>query len=146
MTNDAHMKAIVHKGKVYFSERELRCKKTGVIALAPGFADRLLELRLGVNQPMIINSACRSKQHNESAKVKGHPRSLHVYDQPYWPTGGCCAVDVKRRTPEQDEWLMSCAWRAGFSIGVHSAFIHLDLRTEYIPKSNPKHYQTRFKY
>lgn len=114
-----------------FSEAELRCKGSGLLQLAPGFAQALQGLR-DVVGPMIINSACRSFAHN--AAVGGHPRSLHVGDFPHWPTGGCCAVDVRAVLGEMDEFrshLEAVAWARGWSVGFHPRFLHLDMRTEY---------------
>lgn len=123
--------AIEYKGRIYFSERELRCKGSGVIKLAPGFADTLLDLRWYFNHPMLLTSACRSKEHN--AKVGGHPRSLHVYDFPARNTGGCCAVDVSTHgmTKERRERLIQLARAKGWSIGFANTFLHLDRRTDY---------------
>jgi len=115
-----------------FTADELRCKGTGLLILAPGFGQALQGLRDALGAPLPVNSACRSKAHN--ARVGGHPRSLHVCDEPHWPTGGCCAVDIGAVEGE-DDWLrgrlVEAAWERGWSIGFHPLFIHLDLRTEY---------------
>jgi len=125
-----------------FSMDELRCKGSGMLILAPGFAQALQGLRDAVGVPMVINSCCRSKEHN--AAVGGHPRSLHVCDEPYWVTGGACAVDVRAIRGEDDEFrahLEAVAWARGWSIGFHPRFLHLDLRTEYAGRP-----QARFVY
>lgn len=120
---------IQHNGKVYFTESELRCKQTGIIKLAPGFAEALLSLRLVYARPMPVNSCCRSKDHN--AKVGGNPRSLHVYDSPFWPTGGTCAIDIGITDATQRAELVKIALESGWWVGLHSAFIHLDRRIDY---------------
>lgn len=122
---------IVYEGRTYFSTTELKCKGSGMIKLAPGFAEKLLELRLLFDEPMIINSACRSEAHNR--KVGGHPRSLHVCDFPARPTGGCCAVDVRtwQQPPEYRQRLIELARAKDWSIGYGSGFLHLDRRIDY---------------
>lgn len=115
-----------------FSAEELRCKGSGLLILAPGFGQALQGLRDALGAPMTINSACRSAAHN--ADVGGHPRSLHVCDTPHWPTGGCCAVDVRALAGRDDEYraaLEALAWARGWSVGVNPRFLHLDLRTQY---------------
>ena len=115
-----------------FTEAELRCKGTGMLRLAPGFGQALQGLRDAFGRPMTINSCCRAAEHN--ASVGGHPRSLHVCDEPYWPTRGTCAVDVRLVSGEHDELrdeLVDIAWARGWSIGFHPRFLHLDLRSEY---------------
>jgi hypothetical protein len=122
---------IAHAGRTLFSEDELRCKGSGKLILAPGFADHLKELRVRFDEPMTVNSCCRSAEHNRA--VGGHPRSLHVCDNPYWPTGGCCAIDIgiHHRSPEYRVKLVRVALEMGWAVGIHSGFIHLDRRTDY---------------
>lgn len=115
-----------------FSTAELRCKGSGKLILAPGFGQALQGLRDAFGHPMTINSCCRSAQHNTA--VGGHPRSLHVCDEPHWPTRGTCAVDVGLVEGQHDRLrgqLVELAWERGWSIGFHPLFLHLDLRTEY---------------
>lgn len=127
---------ISHAGRVYFADWELRCRGSGLIILAPGFADELLRLRLAFDRPMSLTSACRSEQHNRD--VGGHPRSLHVCDHPYHRTGGCCAVDVSTHLPSGAprpdgfrERLHRLAVDMGWSVGLGTTFLHLDRRTDY---------------
>lgn len=124
-------RGIRYEGRTYFSPSELACKGSGMIKLAPSFADSLLELRLIFDKPMILTSACRSEAHNR--RVGGHPRSLHVCDFPARPTGGCCAVDVRtsHRPPEYREELIELARRLQWSIGFGNGFLHLDRRIDY---------------
>ncbi|WLD56895.1 D-Ala-D-Ala carboxypeptidase family metallohydrolase [Salinispirillum sp. LH 10-3-1] len=126
---------IKHNGRIYFTKKELACKGTGIIRLAPRFADELLALRLELDEPMNLTSACRSKSHNTN--VGGHPRSLHVCDEPYWPTGGCCAVDVGTTDPAYRARLIKTALLMGWSVGVHKDFIHLDRGADFSARSEP---------
>jgi hypothetical protein len=58
----------------HFSRSELACPTTGEVRLAPGFGKALKQLRLKLDAPIYLTSACRSPGHN--ATVRGHPRSL----------------------------------------------------------------------
>lgn len=118
-------------GRILFSESELACKGSGMLILAPGFGAALVKLRLALGQPMSVNSACRSAEHNR--RVGGHPRSLHVCDQPHWPTGGCCAIDIAMRDGAYNLKLMGLAWQQGWAVGINfpKNFIHLDRRADF---------------
>lgn len=117
---------------VLFSDEELASKDTGEYILAPGFADKLKELRLLFDRPMPLSSAARSDAHNK--KVGGHRRSLHVYDNPYWDTGGCAAVDVATQDASYRHELIKIALQLEWSVGVAKTFIHLDRRVDYTPR------------
>lgn len=131
-----------------FSAGELRCKGSGILRFAPGFAPALQGLRDALTLAyvrhgatpeaanrlarMVITSACRSLEHNTD--VGGHPRSLHICDHPPRDTGGCCAVDVRADAQDDHEYralLIRVALDRGWSVGHHPRFLHLDLRTEY---------------
>lgn len=141
-----------------FTADELRCRGTGLLQLAPGFGQALQGLRDALTNHfvrrygpsgeqvarMVVSSCCRAKEHNDrpaaAGGAGGHPRSLHIGDQPHWPTGGACAVDIVARAGEvregaaSDEYrevLTSIAWARGWSIGHAPWGLHLDLRTEY---------------
>lgn len=115
---------IKYKGKTYFTENELKCRGSGKLILAEGFAGKLLELRLAYNKPMIINSACRSTTHNASAG--GAPNSYHICDD---DRGGCMAVDVRCNNGLDRLELVKLGIELNWSIGVNKAFIHMDLRS-----------------
>ena len=119
-----------------FSRDELKCKGSGLLILAPGFGQALQGLRDAYGRPMTITSCCRSRSHN--ASVGGHRHSLHVCDYPHHPTRGTCAIDV---VVDDREALIQLAWDRGWSVGLHSRFVHLDLRTEYASLT-----QARFEY
>lgn len=115
------------QGRLLFSAAELACEASGAVVLAPGFAAALEKLRLAWDRPMSVTSCCRSAAHN--AAVKGHPRSLHVYDAPHWPTGGTAAVDIKVEGTIEAGALAFLAYSLGWSVGVpKGGFVHLDRR------------------
>ena len=60
----------------HFSHSELACPATDQVRLASGFGEAIEKLRIKLDEPIYINSACRSPLHN--AKINGHPRSLHL--------------------------------------------------------------------
>ena len=76
----------------HFSHSELACPTTDQVRFASGFGEALERLRVELDAPMHLTSACRSPLHN--AKINGHPRSLHLTENDHWGTGGTCAVDV----------------------------------------------------
>ena len=76
----------------HFSHSELACPTTDQVRLAAGFGEALERLRVELDAPIYLTSACRSPLHN--AKVDGHPRNLHLIINGHWGTGGTCAVDV----------------------------------------------------
>lgn len=123
-----------------FSKAELGCRCCGGVRLPPGFAQALQGVRDAMQEPLLLSSACRCARHNQS--IGGHPRSLHVFDQPHWPTGGCCAVDVVADMSREmfREKLLAVAWARGWSVGIHPKFIHLDLRSEYAGLPQTKFY------
>ena len=75
-----------------FSHSELACPTTDQVRLAPGFGEALEHLRVELDEPIYLTSACRSPSHN--AKVREHLRNLHLVVNGHWGTGGTCAVDV----------------------------------------------------
>lgn len=111
----------------YFTEKELAAKDTGICKLAIGFGDRLDALREAYGKPLIVNCGCRTVAHNIA--IGGHPKSLHVYDYPAHPTGGCCAVDFKLMADEENVILKYLAMQLGFSVGDENHCIHIDDRT-----------------
>ena len=76
----------------HFSRSELACPTTDELRLATGFGEALERLRVELDAPIYLTSACRSPTHN--AKVGGHPRSLHLTVNEHHGTGGTCAVDA----------------------------------------------------
>lgn len=116
--------AIVHNGRTYFSETELRCKGSGQLKLGNGFAEKLLELRLKWNKPMSVTSACRSTEHNMS--VGGAGKSYHICDD---ERGGTFAIDIVSLDANERVELTRIAIDLGWSVGIsRRGFIHLDRR------------------
>lgn len=113
----------------YFTEKELQCQHTGDMILAEDFDKELDDLREACGFPLIVNSCCRSAEHNDA--VHGHPRSLHVYDHPHHPTGGCCAIDFSTSNLDGEQFLtlIAEAKELGMSVGIAKSFIHCDTRT-----------------
>ena len=114
----------------YFSARELRCPLTETISLNMRFAVLLPALRVRVGHPLACSSVCRSTEHNVA--VGGHPRSLHLMDNPVHPTEGTMAADVlwwdwsqSRRSS-----FANVAWSLGWSLGLHPDFVHIDRRAD----------------
>lgn len=129
--------ALTYYDTVLFTVSELACSHCRKGKLAPGFSTKLVELRVCLDETMILNSACRCKEYNDMPRdeggVGGHPRSLHVFDYPHHPTEGCCAIDVRTygRHLGYRNKLIETARRLGWSIGFGKHFIHLDRRTDY---------------
>lgn len=125
------------KNAPLFTIEELACSHCGLGKLAPGFAHALRILRIRLDEPMVVNSACRCKEYNDMPRneggVDGHPRSLHVFDYPHHPTEGCCAIDIRTYSspPGYRDRLIEEARRLGWSIGFGKTFLHLDRRTDY---------------
>lgn len=111
-----------------FRARELMCPLSRRIKLDARFANRLQLLRERTSHPLAPTSVCRSTQKN--IDVSGHKRSLHLMDNPHWPTLGTIACDVSiinwKRLKQ--EIFIEKAKKLGFSIGHGQDFIHLDAR------------------
>ncbi len=116
----------VDPGIMLFSHDELACRTTGEARLAEGFASELTRLRVAFGRAMIVTSCCRSKEHNQA--LGGHPRSLHVYDEPHHKVDGTAAIDIATPDPLYYWELLSHALRLGWSVGASKTFLHLDRR------------------
>lgn len=125
----------VFKAIPYFTESELACKGTGVIKLDDRFSEALPKLReawesvctpKGWGPALILNSACRTPEHNKY--VGGHPRSLHLTDNQHWPTDGTMACDVRWRSWSREKQLEFCrlALNMGWRVGLNNGFVHID--------------------
>lgn len=121
-------------GLQHFTTAELACPTTGEVRLAPGFGEQLEALRLAFRYPMPLTSACRSRQHLAKLLRQGYPasgNSFHLIDNPKYPTGGCCAVDVALTDNQQRAELLHLALGWGWSIGIAKTYLHLDRRGDY---------------
>lgn len=118
------------KGDILFSAQELKCKGSGGIRLARGFAGYLIELREAFAQSMRVLSCCRSTNYN--VKVGGALRSFHIYDDPHLPANGTCAIDIATPNVVEKDRLFHLAKSMGWSIGVYKNFLHLDRRSDYL--------------
>ena len=122
----------------FFSASELECRGsrvngqpgTGVIKLHPSFAVELVSLREAWGRPVVPNSVCRTPAHNRA--VGGHANSLHLTDNPRWPTLGTMAIDWPWRGWSSADQLAFArlAWGRGWSVGLHDGFCHLDRRAD----------------
>lgn len=119
-------------GLKYFSSSELKCKASGILLLSPpkgdypGFGARIDDLREAWGKSLKVNSCCRSKVHN--ADIGGHTHSLHVADEPYWPTEGTCAIDFDETSDE----FRQLAYSKGFSVLLENGWTHCDDRTNVV--------------
>lgn len=109
------------------SELKCRCGKCGTPEFHPTFVEGLDFLRKALHRPMQITSGARCAAYNK--QVGGHPRSLHVWDEPQHEGQlGCMAVDVAFPANGYRGDLFALAWKLGFSIGWGRGFLHLDRR------------------
>ena len=118
------------KGDILFSAQELKCKGSGGIRLAQGFANHLIDLRKAFDQSMRVLSCCRSTNYNK--KVGGASKSFHIYDDPASPANGTCAIDIATPNAIEKNRLFHLAKSKGWSIGVYKNFLHLDRRSDYL--------------
>lgn len=123
---------------LYFSEAELRCKGTGIIKMDPRFAEALPKLREAWGIPLAPTSVCRAPSHN--AKEGGHANSLHLTENPRWPTLGCMAADIRWRgwEPERQLAFARVAYGLGWAVGLHDGFCHVDRRGDLNLKLLPR--------
>jgi hypothetical protein len=115
-------------GRVLFTRAELQ-SDDGTVRLAPGFAEALVDLRLGFDRPMVATSACRTPSHN--ARVGGEAQSFHLTEgNPLCPEGAC-AIDIAVPDNLYRDRLVRIAYERGWSIGHYRNFLHLDRRHKY---------------
>jgi hypothetical protein len=122
----------------FFSESELACSHCGKILLNLHFASAVVTLRYLWGRPLTPSSVCRCPTHNEA--VGGHPRSLHLTENPVHESHGCAAMDVLWESwPTSDKIAFAReAWKLGFSLGFNRIFCHIDLRAK-VSASMPQH-------
>lgn len=111
----------------FFSDDELRCKGSGIVKLDPRFQAELTRLRARYGKPMIVNSCCRSQEHNKN--VGGASKSYHLFEGVYDGRMGTMAIDIKISGKNREN-LVDLAWSLGWSIGEYKNFIHIDRRKD----------------
>lgn len=118
----------VTTGIPFFPAHECACKGSGIIKMDPFFATALPRLREAWGKPLLATSICRTPSHN--AAVGGNPRSLHLTDNPAWPSAGTMAADIEWNLWPIPEKLRFArlAWSMGWAVGLHNAFCHIDRR------------------
>ena len=101
----------------YFKPTESCCRCGCGFDITPETRQKFDALRIAMGIPLIISGPARCADHNK--KVGGAPNSRHIYGD---------ALDIA--CPQEERWrLVYTAMKLGFKgIGVHKAFIHLDLR------------------
>ena len=99
-----------------------------MIQLDMDMAVHLPVLRWEWGKPLHPTSVCRCPAHN--AAVGGHPRSLHLTENPVHPTNGAMGIDIAWSDWPEEKQRRFCqlAWRLGWSIGLNDSFVHLDRR------------------
>lgn len=116
----------------YFPRHELADRMTGQLRLDLRFAAELPKLRKEWGSPLYPTSACRSLSTNRA--VGGHPRSLHLIDNPVHKTTGTMAIDIAWEDWNDDileqHKFYKLAWSMGWSCGLSNKFIHLDRRVD----------------
>ena len=110
-----------------FNLKEFQCKGTGEVKLHGELLRLLQSLRDDLGQPLIINSAYRSKSHNE--RIGGAKRSQHLKGT---------AVDISLRNLNINAHQLSSivkrvADKQGISrenlgLGYAKTFLHIDVR------------------
>lgn len=104
----------------FFSDKELRCKGSGELAMDPLFMQKLIALRREYNKPIVITSGYRSASYNEM--IGGAKGSAHLLGR---------AVDIQCDGREAYQ-LMMLAVKLGFTgFGVAQSksggrFLHID--------------------
>ena len=117
--------------QLFFGANELVCKHCGEGELSEDFASILQRVRGTYGRAMIVTSCCRCVQHNKNEG--GHARSLHVFGDSYWPTGGTAAMDIVMPNNADLYHLVKALQNVDCSIGFNrpKGFLHFDIRSRY---------------
>lgn len=111
----------------YFTDEELACKGSGIVKLDPLFAGKLLFYRETLGFPLIVNSCCRSWEHNQN--VGGAMASYHLFEGVEDGREGTLAIDLKVPNDKKRAIMIETALAQNWSVGVYKSFIHIDMRT-----------------
>ena len=108
----------------HFKASELACRcGCETCYIKRSALDKLEHLRILVDVPVIINSACRCPCHN--ARVGGAPLSQHRSTW-YHPS---TAFDIRITSQLSEENIVRAAKKVGFKgIGIYKTFVHIDDR------------------
>jgi len=116
-----------------FTYGELMDPHTKTLRLQPGFLNDLERLRVALDRPMKITSACRSPETMARLKKEGYrvaKASFHLMENPVYNTF-TCAVDVATRDPVYNGQLIMLAIQQGWRVFSYESHIHLDLGNRY---------------
>ena len=107
----------------WFSEKEFRCTKSGILFVDPDFIAMLDALREEMGEAVRVTSGCRSVEHNN--KVGGSTKSYHITT----PLSPCRAADIAVPNGHYRYRLIDFAIKLGFGgIGVYEKHVHVDNR------------------
>lgn len=118
----------------HFTTTELQCPTTGNLMLQEGFIEELEILRSAYGKPMVINSGCRSYEHNEKLLQDGLPaskNSLHLIGNRKHGVN-TIAVDFSKPNIFDQALIIGLALKYGWTVRVGKTFVHIDMRTKFI--------------
>lgn len=123
----------------YFGRHELAAPD-GSFKLAPGFAQKLYDLRAACAFPFVINQSgvhfyrgCRTYKDIEIMKQLDLPvedHSFHLIGNRKYNID-TCAVDIGVKDAITKTKLIKTALNQGWSVGVAPHFVHVDRRSDY---------------
>lgn len=123
----------------YFGRHELAAPD-GSFKLAPGFAQKLYDLREACAFPFVINQSgvhfyrgCRTYKDIAIMKSMGLPvadNSFHLIGNRKYGTD-TCAVDIGVKNNVDKAKLVKAALNMGWSVRAGKGFIHVDRRSDY---------------
>lgn len=111
---------------VLFTAAELASPDDGTIRMAPGFVAALTKLRVAMDEPMVVNSCCRTLAHNKA--VGGAAASYHLTTGN--ASNGTCAIDIRVPDDIYRLKLAMLAMERFWTVGVYRTFLHLDRRID----------------
>jgi zinc D-Ala-D-Ala carboxypeptidase len=107
----------------FFSNKEFRCPKSGLLFVDPDLLEMLDNLRDLMGEPVYVTSGCRSREHNKA--IGGAESSLHITDN----ENPCRAADLRRGNGNYQHRLLGYIFELGFGgVGVYVGHTHVDIR------------------